>query len=147
MVVGCSDIGSMMTGLVIKHKSDAARVRQSLTMRRRALWRVVGVGAFTAGAYAIWRAIDANRGETSAGWEPAPFPFPPQPRRTPPAADIRGWVEPDAATCPATHPVKAKLASGIYHEPGGANYDRTIPDRCYRDPDAAAADGLRPAKR
>jgi hypothetical protein len=115
-------------------------------MRRRALWRVVGVGALAAGAYAIWRAIDANRGADRVGWEPAPFPFPPQPRSTPPA-ETQGWVEPDAATCPASHPVKAKLKSGIYHAPGGANYARTAPDRCYRDPDAAAADGLRPAKR
>jgi hypothetical protein len=27
------------------------------------------------------------------------------------------------------------------------NYDRTNPDRCYRDADAAEADGLRAAKR
>ena len=46
-----------------------------------------------------------------------------------------------------THPVKAKLASGIYHVPGGGNYDRTKPDRCYVDADAAEADGLRAAKR
>ena len=114
-------------------------------MRRRAWWRAVSVGALAAAVYAIWRAIDANRGTAGDGWEPAPFPFPPQPRS--PAADDRGWVEPDAATCPESHPVKAKLASGIYHEPGGANYARTVPDRCYRDPDTATADGLRPAKR
>ena len=36
-----------------------------------------------------------------------------------------GWVEPDDGACPASHPVKAKLASGIFHVPGGANYDRT----------------------
>jgi hypothetical protein len=144
MVVGCSDIASMMTGLVIKHKPDPTRVRQSSTMRRRMLWRVVGVGALAAGAYAIWRAIDANRDAGNAGWEPAPFP--PQPRRTP-EADVAAWVEPHDATCPASHPVKAKLTSGIYHQPGGASYARTVPDRCYRDADTAAADGLRPAKR
>ena len=32
-------------------------------------------------------------------------------------------------------PVKAKLASGIYHVPGGGNYERTKPDRCYVDAD------------
>jgi hypothetical protein len=43
--------------------------------------------------------------------------------------------------------VKAKLASGIYHRPGGQSYERTRPDRCYRDGGAAEADGLRAAKR
>ena len=146
MVFGCSDIATMMPGPALKHKSKAARVRQSLTMRHRRLWRVVGVGALAAGAYAIWRAMDTNRATGGAGWEPAPFPFPPQPRAEPTGARA-GWVEPDGKACPATHPVKAKLASGIYHEPGGASYARTVPDRCYRDAAAAAADRLRPAKR
>ena len=54
---------------------------------------------------------------------------------------------PDAdGSCPASHPVKAKLASGIYHEPGGGNYERTKADRCYLDRTAAEADGLRAAK-
>ena len=43
--------------------------------------------------------------------------------------------------------MKAKLASGIFHEPGGANYARTQADRCYASAEAAEADGLRPAKR
>jgi hypothetical protein len=42
--------------------------------------------------------------------------------------------------------VKGKLASGIFHVPGGANYDRTRPDRCYADAGAAEADGLRASK-
>lgn len=49
--------------------------------------------------------------------------------------------------CPDTHPVKVKQASGIYHVPGGLSYDRTTPDRCYRDAAAAEADGFRPSKR
>jgi micrococcal nuclease len=49
--------------------------------------------------------------------------------------------------CPQSHPVKAKMNSGIYHLPGGLSYDRTHPDRCYRDAASAEADGLRPAKR
>lgn len=57
------------------------------------------------------------------------------------------WVEPDGATCPASHPLKAKLSSGIYHSPGGLNYDRTNPDRCYADTQAAEFDGLRASKR
>ncbi|MBK9179191.1 MAG: hypothetical protein IPM45_06380 [Acidimicrobiales bacterium] len=84
-------------------------------------------------------------------------PRPPQPTEAPwpplevvpspaPAGDDP-WVEPTEGTCPATHPVKAKLASGIYHLPGMLNYERTRPDRCYASAEAAEADGLRPAKR
>jgi hypothetical protein len=61
-------------------------------------------------------------------------------------ASIAAWVEPVEGACPTSHPVKAKLASGIYHVPGGMNYDRTNPDRCYLDADTAERDGLRPAK-
>ena len=57
------------------------------------------------------------------------------------------WVEPVDGEAPSTHPIKAKLSSGIYHVPGGLNYARTKPDRCYRDVAAAEADGLRPSKR
>lgn len=57
------------------------------------------------------------------------------------------WVEPNGTgACPPTHPVKAKLDSGIFHVPGGRYYDRVTPDRCYRDAEAAGADGLRPSK-
>jgi hypothetical protein len=57
------------------------------------------------------------------------------------------WVEPQAGVCPTTHPIKAKLKSKLYHLPGMFAYDRTRPDRCYRDEDAAMADGLTKAKR
>lgn len=57
------------------------------------------------------------------------------------------WVEPDDTTCPASHPVKAKLSSKVFHLPGMAHYDRTRPDRCYPDATTAEADGLRQAKR
>jgi hypothetical protein len=88
-------------------------------------------------------------------WENAPFPFPPVPRpvattQAPPAAAVTAtgpaWVAPVDDACPTSHPVKAKLSSGIYHVPGGMNYERTKPDRCYRDPEAADLDGLRPSK-
>jgi hypothetical protein len=62
-------------------------------------------------------------------------------------ANNGAWVEPLAGTCPDGYPVKAKMASGIYHVKGGLSYGRTTPDRCYRDPESAEADGLRPAKR
>jgi hypothetical protein len=57
------------------------------------------------------------------------------------------WLEATDGVCPTTHPVKAKLSSKIFHLPGMMNYDRTNPDRCYRDAEAAEADGLRAAKR
>jgi hypothetical protein len=99
-------------------------------------------------------------------WAPAPFPFPPIPRPAPTTrphgngdANSNGnsngngvgngngnSVEPVDGECPPTHPVKGKLASGIYHLPGGLNYARTRPDRCYTDAAAAESDGLRPAK-
>lgn len=57
------------------------------------------------------------------------------------------WLEPQAGACPVTHPVKAKLSSGIYHLPGMVAYERTQPDRCYLDELSAQADGLRKSKR
>jgi len=112
--------------------------------RRKHPWlrRMLGAGVLAGAAYAVWRAIDANKRDDDVAWEPQPFPFPPQPRPQPDT----GWVSPDDDACPASHPVKAKLGSGIYHLPGGVNYDRTKPDRCYLDATAAESDGLRPSK-
>ena len=67
---------------------------------------------------------------------------------TEPAPSDATWVKPAAAgPCPEGYPVKAKLASKIFHVPGGASYERTTPDRCYTSAEAAEADGLRAAKR
>jgi hypothetical protein len=64
-----------------------------------------------------------------------------------PRPGMSAWQEPrDDGACPLTHPVKGKLTSGIYHTPGCVNYERTLPDRCYVDEDAASRDGLRRAK-
>jgi hypothetical protein len=84
---------------------------------------------------------------TSAGAATtAPEPDPdPAPAEAP--AAIPPWVEAVDGEAPASHPVKGKLSSGIYHEPGMANYARTRPDRCYVDAAAAEADGLVRAKR
>ena len=59
----------------------------------------------------------------------------------------RGWVEPQGQVCPLSHPIKAKLASRIYHLPGMFNYTRTRPDRCYGSETAAKRDGFSAAKR
>nr|MBA3654095.1 nuclease [Actinomycetota bacterium] len=62
-------------------------------------------------------------------------------------APAKGWVEPQGAVCPLSYPIKAKLASRIYHLPGMFNYTRTRPDRCYATETAAKRDGFTPAKR
>ncbi len=132
--------------------------------------RLVGAGIVAGVGYGIWRAWSAARsqpGPRPVEGSSAPFPFPPVPRpggehvHVPPEVEPGGgpeteaegeahvpdWLEPnDDGTCPATHPVKGKLASGIYHVPGGANYDRTQADRCYVDEAAAIRDGLRRSK-
>jgi hypothetical protein len=121
---------------------------------KKAARRTLGFGVVAGVVYGAWRAYHARTvkpaGEQNS-WEAAPFPFPPIPRpaaaRLVVVADVRPWVEPVDSACPDSHPVKGKLASGIYHVPGGLNYARTHPDRCYRDPAAAESDGLRPAKR
>ena len=116
---------------------------------RRWLKRFLGAGIVAGVAYAIWRVLDERSRASDLTWTAQPFPSPPRPeiREHPGTTKLEAWVEPDGDTCPATHPVKAKLTSGIYHEPGGQMYDRTTPDRCYRDADAAIADGLRASKR
>jgi hypothetical protein len=105
-------------------------------------------------AYAAWRTL-APRTPDRGGptFEPQPFPSPPRPVPRPGAPSTTGadaaspaWVEPHDGSCPASHPVKAKVGSGIFHLPGGGSYDRTNPDRCYLDAASAEADGLRAAK-
>ena len=62
-------------------------------------------------------------------------------------APANAWSDPVDGSCPTGYPVKVKLASGIFHVPGGLAYDRTTPDRCYVDAAAAEKDGFRQAKR
>lgn len=129
-------------------------------------------GLLAGGAYAAWRFLAARAPDTGGvTFETSPFPGPPRPipkPTTPAAAPVApaianpetngaaehngngasgSWVEPDGGSCPLTHPIKAKLSSGIFHEPGGGNYERIRAERCYVDPDAAIADGLRAPKR
>ena len=116
-------------------------------------------------AYAVWRWFESQRSESGVSWESQPVPYPPRPRvdnpspspaaaepvtaTEPVGAQAGGntWVEPTDGTCPASYPVKAKMSSGIFHVEGGLNYERTHPDRCYRDDAAAEADGLRKSAR
>jgi hypothetical protein len=50
--------------------------------RRKRGWfgRLLRFGFLAGAAYAVWRAIEANRADQDSTWEPQPFPFPPQPR-------------------------------------------------------------------
>src|SRR5688500_16456499 len=59
----------------------------------------------------------------------------------------RLWVPANDGVCPQSHPVKAKLASKIFHTPSSRNYGRTKADRCYPDEASAQSDGLRPPQR
>ena len=115
-------------------------------MRKRTR-RLMGAGILAAIVIAAWRFWRARVPEQPRDieWASAPFPFPPVPRpAAPPKID---WAEPnDDGSCPASHPIKGKSASGIYHVPGGANYDRTNADRCYIDEDSALRDGMRRSK-
>jgi len=139
------------------------------------LRRGVVVGLLAGFAYAVWRALAARTPDTAGvTFQTQPFLSPPRPiprvptpdtalvpepadPATPPAnralvppqapAPGAAWVEPDAGECPASHPVKAKLGSGIFHVPGGGSYERTKADRCYLDAASAESDGLRPATR
>jgi hypothetical protein len=83
------------------------------------------------------RTTGAPSGNGVDRWAPGPAAPPP----------TAAWVEPVAKTCPVAHPIKAKLSSNIFHAPGGVNYERTVPDRCYRDEAAAEADGFVKSKR
>jgi hypothetical protein len=124
----------------------AARTCENPEMRKS--WkRMLGVGVVAATAYTVWRAFEHRRALDGGGepWEAQPFPYPPQPRLS--SVPDPPWVDAVDGACPADHPVKAKLASGIFHLPGGAFYDRTKADRCYTSAEAAAADDLRPAQR
>jgi len=72
----------------------------------------------------------------------------PAPKATPAASSgEQAWVKPVDGACPDGYPIKAKVKSGIYHQPGSVTYDRTKPDRCYPSVAAAEADGLRSPKR
>ncbi len=93
-----------------------------------------------------WPPLTSDPAVPAAPTERA-IPDPASPEAATVASSGSAWVEPVDGACPTSHPVKAKLASKIFHVPGGASYDRTTPDRCYRDAAAAEADGLRPAKR
>jgi hypothetical protein len=56
------------------------------------------------------------------------------------------WLAPVEGACPPGYPVKANASSRIYHVPGGRDYERTVPERCYATNADAEADGYRQAQ-
>lgn len=128
------------------------------------LGRVLFLGLVAAAVYALWKKLTGADDPYAAPTPLTPTPFTPTPftptvvpdpagapappvAAAPAAAAATAWVEPDDGACPISHPVKAKMSSGIFHVPGGQNYDRTKADRCYSDAASAETDGLRQAKR
>ena len=116
------------------------------------LRRLFVIGLLAAAAYALWKKL-AGTGDVATFADvrsdlgaPAP-PVVVAPAPGPEPMVSGAWVEPDDGACPVSHPVKGKVTSGIFHVPGGQNYERTRADRCYPDTAAAEADGLRQAKR
>ncbi len=128
------------------------------TVLRRTIFLVVAAAAI--GAVVSWR-----RGESATPLPSAPPQWPPltgsptatatsaaaapsaTPARPPTPEAAQPWLPPrDDGNTPASHPIKAKQSSGIFHVPGGRFYDRTRPDRCYTTAAEAEADGYRQSK-
>lgn len=88
--------------------------------------------------------------ETTTEPEPEPeattHPEPEREAEAAPELAAATWCEPVDGQCPPGFPVKVKLSSGIFHEPGGAHHPRVRPDRCYTNAAAAEADGYRRSK-
>ena len=128
---------------------NAFEVRSCETHRVSPLLRRgAALGAVAGLAFAVWKFLASRAPDTGGvGYQPQPFPMPPKPI-PPEPIPVPDFVDANAdGTCPTTHPIKGKLTSGIYHQPGGFAYERTHADRCYRTPAAAESDGLRAAKR
>jgi hypothetical protein len=63
-------------------------------------------------------------------------------------AESGQWIPTDGAhDCPAEFPIKGNSNSHIYHLPGGASYNATIPNICFASEEAAEAAGFRATKR
>lgn len=95
---------------------------------------------------AATKATAKPKAESAPGQAPAPA-APAEAMSNGAGETTAAWADPVDGGCPPGFPVKVKLASGIFHVPGGLAYDRTTPDRCYRDAASAEADGFRQAKR
>ena len=59
-----------------------------------------------------------------------------------------GWIRGDGTPiCPPDFPIKGNATSRIYHLPGQASYEATVPAICFATEAIAAEHGFRPRKR
>ena len=136
--IGTSSLARILGGVNVFPVSACKTACVSPLIRRSA---IVGVAAGL--AFAAWKFLASRAADTGGvTYQPQPFPMPPKPIPAPNFVDATA-----EGSCPTSHPIKGKLTSGIYHQPGGFAYERTHADRCYRNPTAAESDGLRAAKR
>jgi len=107
-------------------------------------------------AWAVWQLLQEDEDHSHEWVAPAasrPLADAPASTRGPAAAKEaaaatkEAWVKPVGSTCPPGYPVKAKTSSRVYRVPGMFSYEESKPERCYRDEDAAIADGFTRAKR
>ena len=92
----CCQIRTLLSNTMA---ADGAAARENHPVRK-SLRRVLGLGIVAGAAYAGWRAISSRSTPAPVGWQPQPFPFPPQP-----AVDTTTpWVEP-----PTTVPVRPTI--------------------------------------
>jgi hypothetical protein len=114
----------------------------------RWLRRLVVIGVLGGGCFAGYRAWASRQSPSATSPTPSWPPLTSVETATGDAvaAAAPRWVAPVDGQCPPGYPVKANDNSGIYHEPGGRFYVRTVPERCYANADDAIADGYRPAK-
>lgn len=133
-------------------RDDPARMRRLIGL----LGRLIGLALALAAGVATWRFLHPTEPEEVPPAQPmARRPDGPSasaarvaaPAEASVDAPRAAWLPPVDGACPPGYPVKAKHGSTVFHVPGGASYERTQPDRCYRDAAAAEADGLRAAKR
>lgn len=128
-----------------KKKSLARRIR-------RLLFLASATAAIVRFAMARRPPKPAPSSPRAPEWAPLRATDPPATAETAAAPNVTdtaapAWIAPVDGSCPTTHPVKGNGNSKIYHVPGGRFYDSTVPERCYRDPQAAEADGMRASKR
>ena len=113
----------------------------------RLLRLAIRLAALGAVVWLARAALKARATDSGDGWAPA-APAPSRAATAPVSVPKKSWVAPDSAgAVPATHPVKAKVASKLYRVPGMADYERVRADRCYESVEAAEADGFTRARR
>jgi hypothetical protein len=76
------------------------------------------------------------------------IPTPAEATTAVPQKEGEGWIAGDGtSSCPPEFPIKGNAKSRIYHLPGEASYEATIPEICFANEEAAAEHGYRPRKR